>query len=520
MKRLIDADYSVQYLLPPSVEDWVPPNHPVRFLRTFVECLDLQALGFKIPRSLEGGSVFAPSLLLKIWLYAWYERIRSTRRMERLCRTDLPLIWLAGQNTPDHNTLWRFWADNRKALKAVLRQSVRVAVGSELVGMVLHAVDGTKLLAHSARRSALHREDLEKLLAKVDETIAHMEGELEKMRLEEADATPAPALQEKLTDARTRRQVIEEGLKKLDEEKADHLQPSEPDAEQMKAGQRVEWAWNAQAVVDSESGLIVAAELDNEALDAHHLVSMIEEVEENTQAVAAMTVADSGYSKSDQELAEAAKKKYPVTVARSRQEKDAYHRSQFSFDREAGTCVCPEGVSLARDGTANYEYQEGRAVRFRCNKGESCPAFELCRRKKESKGRTVEFSPHHELIVEHKKVLAGEEGKAALKKRREVVEPVFGSIKHNDGFRRVSVRGEEKARAQWMLMCTVWNLRRLWRFWQEGKLSLEKMVEAAKQAKGAEKGAIGGLSALSERLGELWNALGVLFWLCGARPAA
>lgn len=509
VNRLIDADYSVQYLLPPSVDDWVPSDHPVRFLCDFVECLDLPVLGFKIPRNLEGGPVYAPSLLLKIWLYAWYERVRSTRKMERLCRTDLPLIWLTGQNYPDHNTLWRFWDQNRKPLKKILRQSVRIAMKAELVGLVLHAVDGTKILAHSARRSALHRADLEKVLAKADQSIASMEDELEQSRRDEQTSAPDTRLEPQLTEARQRRLLIQEGLELLKaNDGADHLQPSEPDARQMKSGRRVEWAWNAQAVVDQQSQLIVAADLDNKAADAHHLVSMIDQVKENTDEVAKTTTADSGYSKSDQELADAKAKDYGVVAARSPEEKDPYHRIHFTYDRQQGTCVCPQGIALSRDGSTKYEYQEGRAQRFRCSQGEKCPVFEQCRRSDKSRQRTVEFGPHHELILEQKKLLESKKGGQALQARQELVEPVFGSLKHNDGFRRVNVRGEDKAGAQWALICVVWNLRRLYLSWREGKLPLEKKHNTRN---GAKTGAEMCFVALSEdrwvSLRDIWEYL-------------
>src|SRR5579872_5780684 len=122
MAQPIAPDYGQQFLFPPALEDWVPADHPARFLREFVDQLDLPALGFALPVAVEGRPPYAPGLLLKIWLYGYFHRIRSTRKLETACREHLSLLWLTGFIQPDHNSLWRFWRDNKKALRAVFKQ--------------------------------------------------------------------------------------------------------------------------------------------------------------------------------------------------------------------------------------------------------------------------------------------------------------------------------------------------------------------------------------------------------------
>ena len=113
MAQPITPDYGQQFLFPPALEDWVADDDPARFLREFVDQLDLPALGFAMPVAVEGRPPYHPSLLLKIWLYGYYHRIRSTRKLEIACREHLSLLWLTGLIQPDHNSLWRFWRDNR-----------------------------------------------------------------------------------------------------------------------------------------------------------------------------------------------------------------------------------------------------------------------------------------------------------------------------------------------------------------------------------------------------------------------
>src|ERR1700722_6600240 len=157
MAQPIAADYGQQFLFPPALEDWVPADHPARFLRGFVDQLDLPALGFAMPTATEGRPPYAPSLLLKIWLYGYLHRIRSTRKLEVACREHLSLLWLAGCQQPDHNSLWRFWRDNKAGLRAVFKRSAQLALEAGLVGLVLQALDGTKLQAAASGHSGWNK---------------------------------------------------------------------------------------------------------------------------------------------------------------------------------------------------------------------------------------------------------------------------------------------------------------------------------------------------------------------------
>ena len=114
----------------------------MRFLRAFVDARDLAGRGFRPRENAEGAPHYALDLLLKVWLYGYWKGMRSTRRLEEACRDSLPLVWLTGRHTPDHNTLWRFFRENRRALREVFRAGVRVAAEQGLIGMVCHICVG------------------------------------------------------------------------------------------------------------------------------------------------------------------------------------------------------------------------------------------------------------------------------------------------------------------------------------------------------------------------------------------
>jgi transposase len=224
-------NYAQRFLLPPSLEDWVGQEHPVRFVRDFVDALELAKLGIKDPQGEVGRPPVGADVLLKVWLYGFTQRVRSTRKLERACREVMPFIWLTHPDPPDHNTIWRFFRDNRKALPKLFKQVVKTAAEAELISFALHALDGTKLQAASSTDTALHRKSVEEKLKRIDEIIAQYVGQVEAA----ASAESTDGRQEMpaaMQDADARRQKIRETLQRRLEERqeaqADKKAPEPP----------------------------------------------------------------------------------------------------------------------------------------------------------------------------------------------------------------------------------------------------------------------------------------------------
>ncbi len=395
------ADYSERYLLPPSLEDWVGADHPARFVREVVDVLDLRELGFRQRKSEDGRPNYAADMLLKVWLYGYLMRIRSSRAMERAVRENVGLIWLTGMNEPDHNTLWRFFRENRRALRKLFKQVVRVAIKAELIGVVLHAVDGTKMTGASSRRTAWHKADLEKVLKRLDESIEQMMRGVEAAQESEMGEYRIP---EELTEKEHLRKKIKEALIEIEEAGEKDLHPHEKDARMMNCngkGSRKEFGYNAQAVVDSDSGLVVAEDVLNEADDHGLLVAMIEKTEENLGQAAEETVADQGY-KSAEELFLAEKHEYNVIVALGKQGEDVkgvgeYHPSKFRVDAEKDQCICPRGEILGFVGETTSGKDKYPVRVYRCGSYKQCPVRWECSKAKN--GRKIELSIYHESLV-------------------------------------------------------------------------------------------------------------------------
>ena len=475
MTRSIEADYSERYLFPPSVEDWVGEDHPARFIRAVVEALDLEGLGLEAKPGGEGAERGRPHygfrLLLKAWLYGYLNNIRSPRQLEKACRENVGLIWLLGRAEPDHNTLWRFWHRHRQAIGEVFKQVVGIAVQAGVVGVVLHAVDGTKIQARGSSRRArvLSRMRLERQLRKLDELQAEIEEEIQANR-RKGEAT-GYRLPEELKDAERLRERIQAAKKRLDEARTNHLNEGEPEARMMPCEGTKRLAYNAQTVVDEQSGVIVAQGVVDRAVDNEELIPLLEKTRESVGTVAADTVADKGY-RSDQALGEAAQRGYSVLVNLYETEGERanrLHGSRFQFDREQDRCVCPRGQELTFNGyrRSRHGWKDRRYV---CPQWKQCPEADQC--SGNQRGRQILIGPHREAVDAQRARQRQPEEKEKLRRRKMIVEPVFAHLKANAGFRRWTSWGLQAAQSQWSMLCTGYNLRKLLPLWQNGAFEI------------------------------------------------
>jgi transposase len=467
MSYEIEADYEKQWLFPPSLEDLLPEDHPARMVREFVDAQDLKALGFKTRSVEDGRPSYSSNLQLRVWLYGYMTKNRSCRGLERACMEQIGMLWLTGMNHPDHTTLWRFWRDNKKPIGKVFGQLLQVAMSMNLVGLVMHAVDGTKILSQASDRKGWHRSSLKKKLGKLDEAIDEILNQTEQVSGEEM---PECRLPEPLFEKQALRETIREQLKRLNQQERDHLSPGDEDARVMKCRTGNRFAYNAQVVVDQQSKLIVAADVVTDESDNYQLVPMIEQVEENIGKAAQQTVGDAGY-RATEGLAEAEEKGYPVVVNEPEPREDQpYHASRFSYDAQKDQCVCPRGELLRFECTRRRDKVQPYDVRiYRCQSYENCPVRWQCSSSRT--GRTIQIHPKHDALVRQREKLKDEAMRALLKQRGTTVEPVFGWGKEVMGFRRWTVRGLEKVKTQWLLLCMAMNLLRLHKQWIAGKLA-------------------------------------------------
>ena len=150
---LRDMDREQMWLLPPTLDELLPPDHPARFVAEFVDALDKEgwaALGVEIEGDPMGAPAYHPRALLCVWLYGFMTKVRSCRKLEAACRDQIPFLWLTGWQHPDHNTLWRFYQGHRRPHRSLEQLPHALAVSLDLVDLAVQAVDGTKVAGNAA----------------------------------------------------------------------------------------------------------------------------------------------------------------------------------------------------------------------------------------------------------------------------------------------------------------------------------------------------------------------------------
>jgi len=465
------------WLLPPTLNDFLPPDHPARFVAVVLDEEEVE-----LEDDLEGDPLGAPAYhpraLLAIWVYGFMTGVRSSRRLEAACRDQVPYLWLSGNQRPDHNTLWRFYQAHRQGMRTLLKRTVRIAVRAGLVDLALQAVDGTKVGASASRDRTLDAEGLRRLLARTEAAI----GELEAENATGGDPPP-PRLPEELVRQQALRERVLEALEQVQgEDVPQWINLTDPDARLLKAprGAGFVTGYNAQAMVSpltlgQERGmLITAVDVVAEGDDHPQLPGLMELAAENTgcqEEVTRLRRADAGYY-SAANLQVCAQQGQQILVAapqEGKRERNPYHKDHFIYDAAADTYRCPQGQTLAFVGTMwrqdGYNVREYRAVGKVCR---GCPAFGRCT--KDRRGRRLKVGEFEQVHQRHREMMQTAGAKALYRRRKEVVEPVFGMIKEQQGGRRFLLRRLPNVQAEWSLLAVGLNLRSLCRAWKANLL--------------------------------------------------
>lgn len=458
-RRIKRADYEQVLLLPPSLEDWVGAGHPVRFIREVVESLKLGELEFEEPNSEEGGECYAPQLLLSVWLYGYWRRIRSSRKLETACREEMAFIWLSGNTQPDHNTLWRFWAKNQAGIKNLFKRSVQMAMEMGEVDMALAAIDGTKIQALCSGSGLHSRQHNEKLFKKLESQIQELEQQIAQSADDQQQLERRPVLSEALRDKKRLAQRVREALRRSEQNGQGYVHPQEPDAQRMPMNSGLNrFGYNAQTAVDAKSQIIVASEVVNSPNDKHQLLPMLEAIKTTTGQAPAQTVADAGYSSAAQlqKAAQEGLEVYTQLITQSKAAVEAYHTRHFRYNRSTDCVECPQGQSLKLHQVRN---KNGVLIKVYRNRAAcaQCLVRSLCTR--DRGGRSIDIYPWHQFMEQYRDKMSTAQSQALLKRRSIINEPVFAWLKEHAQFRRFTFGGLSKAAVQWAFICAIHNFK-------------------------------------------------------------
>ena len=447
-------------LLPASVEDYVAADNPVRFIDAFVDDLDLGGSGFQRARpKATGRPGYDPADMLKLYLYGYLNRVRSSRRLAMEATRNLELIWLLRGVRPDFRTIADFRRENRAAFKAVFRAFVMLCRKLDLFGRELLAVDGTRLKAVNSRARNFSRERLATYLASTDARLERYLAELDEIdRGEDGAGTGrGEALATKIARLREQRQASAALLGQLEDSGEGQISLTDPDARLMVAHSKVTVGYNAQVAVDAKHSLIVEQHVTNACNDMGLLAPTAGAAMEALGVERIDAVADMGYHAGDDIVASEAAGITPYIPRPHRGTavgNGLFPKERFRYDPEADVYHCPGGqvldtryASVTR-GHLSVQYSSpaacaGCRIKARCTKG---------------RWRRINRGEHEAVIERMAARLAKRPGILTI--RKSTVEHPFGSIKQWMNQGAFLMRGLDKVRAEFSLTALAYNLRR------------------------------------------------------------
>jgi transposase len=473
MNHRTGLDRSQTLLFPESLEEYVAAENPVRFLDAFVGSLDLRGLGFAKAQCADTGRPpYDPAVLLKLYLYGYLHRTRSSRLLEAECHRNVEVIWLLGKLAPDFKTVADFRRDNLKPFKAVCRQFTLLCRKLELFGGELLAIDGSKFKAVNARDKNFSGEKLKELIAHSDARLAEYLRDLDNADEQESGsgALSKAQLQERIAALTERKDWHEELLAQLQDEEEKQISVTDPDTRRMPTAQGNQVGYNAQVAVDAKNKLIAAADVTNEVTDINQLANMALEAKANLELKQAEVVADTGYYNASEvsRCVEAnLQPLIPKADTSANTARGLYGKNKFKFDEQKDVYVCPAGGELSYRFST---YELGRELRYYRARGcRECVLKSQCTRNKANRTITREANEHlMEAMAERMK---REPGKFRL--RKTLAEHPFGTIKRTMGYTHFLLKGLEKVRTEWSLITLSYNLKRVLNL-----VSFEKLMRA------------------------------------------
>jgi transposase len=460
MTHISGFERSQLLLLPEAVDDYVHADNPVRFIDAFVDELDLAAAGFvRVEAKATGRPGYAPADLLKLYIYGYLNRVRSSRRLEMECHRNIEVIWLLRSLKPDFKTIADFRRDNHAAFRSVFRQFVLLCRRLDLFGRELLAVDGTRIKAVNNKDRNFTRNSLQDFIRAADERLDDYLRRLDEGDVEESGTgggARTKNLTEKIAALRETRGRYAAMLADLERTGESQISLTDPDSRAMAAHTKVGVGYNVQIAVDAKHKMIVEQAVSNDVLDMGLLAKTAEPAREVLGVETIDVVADMGYFKSeDIEACETAglTPHVPRPQRGPSVREGFFRKDEFCYDAARDAYICPAGQLLKpiREGRLRdlkkIDYGNRRACR-------DCALRARCT----NTYRAVSRLENEDALDRMAARLKARPD--ILDRRREIVEHPFGSIKQWMNQGAFLMRGLENVRAEFCLTAIAYNLRR------------------------------------------------------------
>lgn len=471
-------------LFPPSIGDYLPQDHLAHVVDEAVESIDLKRYYEKIAEV--GNPSYDPEMMIKVWFYGYATGVVSSRKIEEMLRKDVAFIYLSGMQQPDFKTIAEFRRKNLEELKDSFVDIVQVCHRLGMVKLGEIAIDSKAMKANAAARRSLDEKGLAREQEKIEEAIGKYLAEAETKDKEEDERygkdKREDELPEDVRDKRTRVEKMRRIAKELAEAKEKlkksgkkKINVTDKDAQFQKDNNRLIAGYRAQAAVDSQNQVIVANDVTNEQCDVTSLLPMTDEVRRIAKRLRKgdderiKILADSRYN-SEEKLAELEERKdvdaYMPDMdmeAKKRGKKlregSPFHMRNFEFKEQENCFICPARKTLRFVIRKRYRKRMVSIYKAKQEHCRNCAHFGVCTI--DEKGRSIRMSEYEPLRIKMREKLKTPEGKKTYAKRRWTIEPVFGNLSYNLGYREFRLRGSPKVGGEFNLMCIGHNLQKI-----------------------------------------------------------
>lgn len=481
MKYIEGTSREQLYLYTEKLDDLITRDNIIRFIDVYVDKLDLIKLKIHNINKTKGSPGYNPKLYLKIYIYCYLNRIRSSRKIEKACKVNIELIWLNKQLTPAYWAISNFRKQNKKALKKIFKEFLKFCHKLELLSFDCVAVDGTKMRANNSLSNIYKKDTIGKLLDSIDNKIDEYIKDLEENDKKEENEyeflnSNIPKKLKNLTKHKDKIKFIE----KIFDENPDLTRyfANDTDSSFQKDNGRCIAGYNCQTAVDEKNKLIISTDVTDENNDLHQLNNMKEKIttikEELDVNDKTVLVADAGYH-SESEIIEALKDEetdlyipHPRDVKtkekQGRENKNkipakGFEKEYFKYDIEKDLVHCPAGKILIRKSKKGSIANGVRKIRYRCMDCKECKKRHLCTTS--SRGRAIEISENYKIMKEFQDKVKSKIGKKIIRKRKELAEHPFGTIKRHFGFRHFMQKNIENVKAEFSFISFIYNFKRI-----------------------------------------------------------
>jgi transposase len=443
------------------LETLISEDNVVRLINEFVDVLDLEVLEFtKTQPKKEGCPMYHAKDMIKLYYYGYFNRIRSSRKLEAECLRNIEVWWLMHQLKPRYHTIADFRKDNPKPLKKAFKMFVSFLKGEDVFGKKLLTQDGTKMRAQNNKRNNYNEEKLQKHLKYIEGKEEQYIKELE--QFDAAEDMQAAAIEAKRKTQQQRKEKYEGLQKKLQESGEPQISTVDSDSRSLPIKDRItNVCFNVQAVVDSKHCLVVEFDTIN-TTDQGQLSPMLTKAMEVLDVKEITALADAGYhvGKDLQDCKEQGITTLVAPIERTKADIDpAYQTSEFSYDKEQDCYTCPQGAVLTSNGKEYEKKKNGRATysvkKYVTDQCLTCVARFLCTK---AKGREIERSEYQDVVDENNKRVY--ENPHLYKLRQQIIEHIFGTIKRSWGYTYTLLKGIKKVNGEMAIIFTMYNMRR------------------------------------------------------------